>query len=223
MTGSNAPGRQDGAGRQDLGGIARALLLLAVAGGASLASSGFIQRAFPDRPAPRDLLFELLPYVDSARFLTAVAVVAALVLLLIHALREDRHRLHEYIAVLGVMYLLRAAIMLLTPLANAHGEGAFVFPLVQYGMFPSGHSAAVLLCVRLTDPLRAPGLRRVMFALAATVWIALILSRGHYSIDVVGGVLLAYFVDMEWRHGTLFGPVTRWVRSGSFRQDREAG
>lgn len=222
MTGPDAAGPHNGTGRIDPGGVIRALALLAVAGGASLASSGLIQRAFPDRPAPRDLLFEILPFVSSARYLTAVAVFAALALLLIHSLREDRRHLHEHIAVLAVMYLLRAVIMLLTPLANAHGEGAFVFPLVQYGMFPSGHSAAVLLCVRLTDPARAPGLRRLMFGLAATVWIALIVSRGHYSIDVVGGMLLAYFVDMEWRHGRLFGPVTRWVRSGSFRPDQPA-
>lgn len=223
MIGPSAPDPRDGADRMDPGGIIRALTLLAAAGGASLASSGFIQRAFPDRPAPRDLLFEILPYIGSARYLTAVAVFTALALLLIHSLREDRRHLHEHIAVLAVMYLLRAAIMLLTPLANAHGEGAFVFPLVQYGMFPSGHSAAVLLCVRLIDPTRAPGLRRLMLTLAVTVWVALIVSRGHYSIDVVGGVLLAYFVEMEWRHGTLLGPVTRWVRNGSLRRDRAAG
>lgn len=223
MTGPGAPDARDGADRVDLGGVTRALTLLAVAGGASLASSGFIHRAFPDRPAPRDLLFEILPYAGSARYLTAIAVFGALALLLIHSLRQDRGRLHEYIAILAVMYLLRAGIMLLTPLANAHGEGAFVFPLVQYGMFPSGHSAAVLLCVRLTDRARAARLWRLMLTLAVTVWIALIVSRGHYSIDVVGGVLLAYFVDMEWRHGTLLGPVTRWVRSGSFHRDRLAG
>ena len=37
----------------------------------------------------------------------------------------------------------------------------------------------------------------------------LVLAQGHYSIDVVGGLLLAYFVVHTWRCGRLFEPLSR--------------
>jgi membrane-associated phospholipid phosphatase len=37
----------------------------------------------------------------------------------------------------------------------------------------------------------------------------LVLAHGHYSIDVVGGLLLAYFVVTVWQHGRLFEPIKR--------------
>ena len=188
-----------------------ALSLLAVAGVTSLAGSIFIAARYPDRPAPRDTLFELLPYLSSARYLTAVALIAGFALFIVWALRFGRADIPKFIAIFALMYFLRSVIIVLTPLANAHGEGAYVFAMVQNGMFPSGHAAAVFLCFALISAEKSPSLRRLGFALAVTVWVALVVSHGHYSIDVVGGVLLAYFVAMEWEHGRLFNPVKRIV------------
>jgi len=192
-------------------GIVLSLLVLAVAGVASVAGSVYIGTAFPDRPTPRDALFELLPYVSSVRYLTAVALVAAFALFFRYALRFERREIPAFIAIFGLMYLLRAVIMVLTPLGDAQGPGSYVFPFVQHGMFPSGHTAAALLCARLVDRAKAPRLRRVQQALATVVAVALVVSHGHYTIDVVGGALLAYFVEQEWRHGRLFGPVKRLI------------
>lgn len=197
--------------RIDVGRLMISLSLLALAGITSLAGSLFIAARYPDRPTPRDTLFELLPYVNAARYLTAVALVAGFVLFIAWALRSSRADIPRFVAVFALMYLARSVLIVLTPLANSHGEGPFVFPVVQNGMFPSGHAAAALLFVRLTDAARAPNLKRTLLALAVVVWVALVVSHGHYSIDVVGGLLLAYFVDREWTHGSLFGPVKRLV------------
>jgi hypothetical protein len=47
--------------------------------------------------------------------------------------------------------------------------------------------------------------------LAFAEWITLLLAHGHYSIDIAGGVLLAYFVFHEWNSGSVFGPLKRLV------------
>lgn len=196
-------------------GLALSLSLLAIAAAASLGGSWFIAARYPHRPAPRDTLFELLPYVANARYLMAAALALGLALFVRHALVAVPNQLPKLISIFALMYLLRAALICLTPLANAHGEGAFFVPVVQHGMFPSGHSAASLLFVLLTDPRRAPRLRRLLLGLALIVWITLVVAHGHYSIDVVGGLLLAYFCEREWSRGALFDPLKRALGSAA--------
>ena len=101
--------------------------------------------------------------------------------------------------------------MVLTPLASSQGEGPFVFAQQQYGMFPSGHTAAATLLVMLTPAERALRQRRFQQVLLALMCAGLILARGHYSIDVVGGLLLSYFVVQTWRTGRLFAAIKRFT------------
>lgn len=185
------------------------LALLAVAYATSKLSGAYIIAEFPDRPMPRDALFELLPYVSSARYLTAVALFGAFAILAAYVIKVEPHRLPEVLAAFAVMYLLRAFVMAMTPLASSYGDGAFVFPIVQPGMFPSGHSGAATLATMLVDRRKAPRVWMLQAALMWVVWMALIVAHGHYSIDVVGGALLSYFVVSEWRHGRLMDPVKR--------------
>ena len=192
-------------------GLAISVALLASGAAASLAGSGFIAARYPHRVAPHDTLFDLLPYDANARYLMAAALAAGLALFVRHVWVAVPDQLPKILSVFALMYLFRAALVCLTPLANAHGEGTFLFPVVQHGMFPSGHAAASLLFALLTDPRRAPGLRRLLLGLASIVWATLVVAHGHYSIDVVGGLLLAYFCEREWSRGTLFDPLKRVV------------
>lgn len=185
------------------------LMLLATAGLSALNSNRLILARFPDRPYPRDLLFELLPYVSWTRYLTAIALVMGFSLFLYYALRYEPRRIPAFIATFGLMYLFRSAMIVLTPLGSAQGEGAFVFSVQQYGMFPSGHIAASLILVLLTSAERAPVIHRVQMLLAVLELAGLVLAHGHYSIDIVGGLLLAYFIVHVWTDGRLFDPIKR--------------
>lgn len=185
------------------------LTLLAAVGVATLYGNRLILERFADRPYPRDLLFELLPYVGWTRYLTVVALVIGFSLFLYYALRYEPGRIPAFTAIFALMYLFRAAMIVLTPLGSAQGEGAFVFSVQQYGMFPSGHMAASLILVLLTSAARSPVLHRVQTLLAVLQLAGLVLARGHYSIDVVGGLLLAYFVVHVWTDGRLFDPLKR--------------
>ncbi|SDC01065.1 PAP2 superfamily C-terminal [Raineyella antarctica] len=187
--------------------LAVGLLLHALT--ASLLGSALIDSSFPDRPRPDDLLFTLLPYVGAARYLTVVALVGGFGAFLVDTLRRDRTRLPEYISVFALMYLMRAVIMVLTPLGSAQGEGAFVFSQQQFGMFPSGHVAACTLLVMLTPTDRGPWLPGFQQLLLVLMCAGLLLAHGHYSIDVVGGLLLGHFVVHTWRSGRLFARFRR--------------
>lgn len=184
--------------------------LLVLAGVVMEGSSRLLATSFPDAPVVPDTLFGILPYVRDARHVTMIAMIAGGLLFANYTVRVARDRMPEYMAVIAIMYLLRAALVLLTPLAHARGEGPpTAFPLFINGMFPSGHTAAALLFFWLTDAGRAPVLRRAQLALFVVVVAGLLISHGHYSIDIVGGALLAYFVHREWTRGRLFGPLKR--------------
>lgn len=185
------------------------LALLAFVGASTLYANRLILQRFPDRPYPRDLLFEVLPYVSWTRYLTVIALAVGFSLFLYYAVRYEPRRLPAFAAILALMYLFRAAMIVLTPLGAAQGEASFVFSVQQYGMFPSGHMAASLILVLLTSAEYAPALRRVQILLAVLELAGLILAHGHYSIDIAGGLLLAYFIVHVWTEGKLFDPLKR--------------
>ena len=176
---------------------------------ATTLGNSLILERYGDAVRPDDLLFDLLPYVRPARWLTVVALVVGFAAFLSDLVRSGRTaRLPAVGVVFALMYLLRAVIMVLTPLAPAQGDGPFIFSVQNYGMFPSGHVAAVTLLALLTAPDR-PGLRRLQWSMVLLVSAGLLLAHGHYSIDVVGGLLLAFFVVHAFREGRLLAPLAR--------------
>lgn len=188
---------------------ALAVGLLALALIITLLANALILARFPDRPRPNDLLFELLPYVSPIRYLTVAVLVLAFGLFLVGIIRRDPRRLPAAVSIFAIMYLLRAGIIVLTPLASAQGERPFVFSVQQFGMFPSGHVGAATLLVLLTPATPSPASRRLQQILLVATCLTLLLARGHYSIDIVGGLLLGYFVAHAWRTSPVFRPIRR--------------
>lgn len=186
-----------------------ALAILIISGITSAAGNALIAVGFPDRPVPEDLVLRAVgPYLWP-QYVTEIAIIGSLVLLALYLFHCARDTFPEVIALFGVMYIIRSAIMVLTPLANSfRGPGSFgLFPLDQLGMFPSGHIAAALFCVFLIDKGKATAMRHAAVVLLIIQVVALLLSHGHYSIDIIGGALLGYFVFHEWQEGRLFGSV----------------
>lgn len=186
---------------------------LAVTLGAALVSNAVLVTWFPERPKPPDLLFEALPFVSSMQYVADIALLAGFAILLWYGIARRPDRIPEMLALFAVMETLRAFIMMLTPLDSAYLRGATfgLFPIVQYGMFPSGHAASVLLCMLLVSKQDAPRARTALGALVVIECAALILSHAHYSIDVVGGLLLSYFVWHVYDHGRILGWLKRLV------------
>lgn len=179
-----------------------ALGLGALAAVATWLANRVLVAYFSDAPRPADLLFELLPHVYAARWLTVVALASGVGVFLWAILRTSPSRLPAVGTRVAVMYLLRAAMIVLTPLAPAYGDGIFVFAQEQFGMFPSGHVGLITLLAMLT-PADRPGARRFLWSMVAVMVAGLLLAHGHYSIDIVGGLLLAYFVATVTGRGRL--------------------
>jgi len=191
--------------------IVVALGVLATSGLTSFAGNILIMRRFADRPRPDDLILLLVPASRFAQYVTEAAIIGSLVLLAAYVFTRARETFAEVVAIFGVMYLIRSAVMVLTPVASAYaGQGPFgAIPLDQVGMFPSGHAAAAFFAFVLIDGERAPRMRQGALVLMLVQWAALFASHAHYSIDVIGGILLGYFVWREWFQGSVFRPVQR--------------
>jgi membrane-associated phospholipid phosphatase len=189
---------------------ARALVvsfaLLAACFAAARLTSVFIAERFPGRPMPPDLLFQLLPYVPWTQYLTDLALYVEALLLFWYLFRGRLRQFPQMAAMFSIMHLSRAAITTLTPLAGPLGNGAFygLIHVTQNGEFPSGHVGGAVILYLFVNASDAPRLKWVMLALAIVECVSLLLSHGHYSIDIVGGILLAYFVYHEFTSGKLF-------------------
>jgi membrane-associated phospholipid phosphatase len=158
-----------------------------------------IQWMYPDRPIVPDIVFSLTPEIPWLAYTTDPILAAAFALFLVQALKIDRERFPYYIFSIAVLYFSRAFLMVLTPLGRPTGNldsyGILSFTgILQHGMFPSGHQMLISLCWFLIDGTEVPRLKRAAGVLTALEAIALLLSRGHYSIDIVGGVLVSWFI-----------------------------
>jgi len=184
----------------------KTLLSIAVLVGSTFASfalNELIQWLYPDRPIVPDLLFTLLPEVRALGFVSEPFVFVSIVLLLWYMFRHDRRHLPFYFFTVGIGYALRSVLIVLTPLGRPTGAidtsgAAILLGIRQYGMFPSGHTMLVAAIFFLIDGKRHPGFKWATGLACVAEMIVLLLCRGHYSIDIVGGVALAYLVVVTW-------------------------
>jgi membrane-associated phospholipid phosphatase len=173
------------------------IALLAGAGVFCFAVSQLIQHLYPERPVVPDLLFTLLPDIPFLAYLTDPLMAAAVALILVYAFTRGRRHLPYYFFSVGAAYLARGVLMALTPLGRPTGNldsyGIFrVINLKQHGMFPSGHVTLAAAIFFLIDGKRHPGCKLAAGLLGLAEMVTLILSRGHYTIDIAGGVMVGY-------------------------------
>ncbi len=183
-------------------GRRKTLVGIVVLVGASVfcfAMSELIQWLYPDRPIVPDLLFTVFPDIPVLAFVSDPIMIAAIVLLFRYLFGHDRVHLPYYFFTVGILYVFRGLLMVLTPLGRPTGNMdsygvSVVVNLKQHGMFPSGHTMLAMAIYYLIDGKGHPGFKRAAGLLALAEMVTLILSRGHYSIDVAGGVMLSYIV-----------------------------
>jgi membrane-associated phospholipid phosphatase len=192
--------------------FAVAAAIMALSGILETITSNAIQSLYPDRPKPPDLLFQLLPHLAWMQFVVEAIYIGGAVLLGVWAFRrENRRKIPEYIALFGLMEVFRAIIMIFTPLAAPY-DAATHFSAVSgvrnWGEFPSGHAATMLLFYLIIDKDEAPGIKTALLWMNVAEIFALLMSHSHYSIDIVGGLLLGYFVYYEYYRGRMFA----WLR-----------
>ena len=109
------------------------------------------------------------------------------------------------LSVLAAFAILRALILPLTPLTNPFPYPGAFSPFSHFnagGAFPSGHAGFAILFFLLI-PWKEKKLKYTALFTALLTGFFMIISRGHYTIDVVGGILLGYaayrMMDYFWK------------------------
>jgi hypothetical protein len=190
--------------RQALGNKLSLLSFLAfgLAAASWLPANELIHLLYPDRPIVPDLLFTLLPDLPWLSYLSEPLIAGSIIILILQAFWIDRDRLPYYFFVLAVLYFSRAFLMVLTPLGRPTGNlssyGIFESTgLLQHGMFPSGHQMLACTAYLLVRGNVARRLSQLALGLALAQALVLILSRGHYSIDIIGAALVSWFIAQK--------------------------
>lgn len=172
--------------------------------------SSLIATNFADRPMVPDLLFRVTPYVPWLQYVSDLANVVGPLLLGWYVFRGHVRRLPYVILAFALAELARGFLIILTPLGGPLGNGAEygLTSIIQNGQFPSGHMIVATLSWLLIDRKAMPMLSKILFINLAVEALALILSRGHYSIDIVGGVMVAILtylaiVRLEEQHASI--------------------
>lgn len=176
--------------------IALGLVVAAIA--VNVGINGLIPELFPNRPVVEDLLFRLTPTVFSLQYIVDAIVVLSSLIVAWYGLRVKPVEFSFIVSVFAVAELLRGVLMILTPIGPSFPSmqyGLTTYP--QYGQFPSGHTVIVMVAYLVVDGSTAPRIKNLLLGLALLEILSLILSRGHYSIDIVGGFFVAYLTYRE--------------------------
>lgn len=162
----------------------------------------FLRSHFPDPPRPPDLLLDAIP--ETAAFVTVGEILSMVLLALVLWVLRERHFVDgpELLFRVGMMFWIRGYVILLTPLAQIqppadhYAADHLIAQTFYHGMFFSGHTASAFIQAM---HFRGHRLQPLMLLLAAGIALSLIASHSHYTIDVVGGWFVAYFVvNFDW-------------------------
>lgn len=170
-------------------------------------SSAVIFHNFKNLPYADDLFFKLVPYSAVAQYFADGAVVLGVSISLFLSVRYPKYA-NKVIFSYAVMWTVRAILNMLTPLGDPSGDQmtyGFLETIPLLGMFPSGHIASIMLGFWWAMRLNQRRLGYLALLLAVIETFALWSSRGHYTIDIVGGVALSYFavlwvnmIEQKW-------------------------
>jgi len=176
--------------------FALSVAVLLVGGMTVLTADYLIKTYFPNRLILEDLMFRVLPYWPGLSTIADGLVVMGMLLIGVFS-RGKISRLSMVFFSFGFMMLCRGLLNLVTPLGDPSGDVEVYGFLERYplvGMFPSGHTTSLVLEYLLIKDWAIGKRWELLFIVLILLEIfTLLATHGHYSIDIVGGVILGYF------------------------------
>lgn len=172
-------------------GILWAVMILTL-----LANIDFLNTHYGDAPRPDDLILDRLEETtDHVEFGELVGTIGSA--LMIFAMWQERfRRVPKLLMLIALMYMLRGFVIPLTPLgqiqppAETYPESDFIAQNFYFGMFFSGHTAAAWIQVFF---IKGHPLRPLAYVGGIIQMYTLIASHQHYTVDLFGGLIVAYF------------------------------
>jgi hypothetical protein len=149
-----------------------------------------------DLPGLPDLILDHLPYWDIDYVYDIFMLIASAIFTVYVVHKRHYDKIPYYLLLGGTFQILRAVFIILTPLGNPPlfdgTSGLFNgFAKYELGMYPSGHTGIVFLFFLLTKN----RYYKIMFFICILIIIAaFFFARGHYSIDVLSGIIFAYAI-----------------------------
>jgi hypothetical protein len=175
-------------------------LLVAVAGAALNFASQTYLHNYMDKgktlPMLSDLILDNLPVIDLSLIydLFCLVIFAIVAIYIVH--KKDYNRFPYILLLCGIFFIVRGIFIVLTPFGNPpefQGSDPLFngWSKFELGVYPSGHVGnSFLLLLLVNDKIYKFIL---MFCLLVII-IALFLSHGHYSIDMLSGFFFAYAI-----------------------------
>jgi len=159
---------------------------------------------YPDPPQPPDLILDALPQSDTYIVIGEAMSTLQFLLVFVFMLtsRERFRQLPALASLLILMFIIRGFVITLTPLGQMqppsenYSPDHWIAQNYYHGMFFSGHTASALIQVMFFHRFKMRGVRLswVLLPLSALQIFSLLGSHQHYTIDIVGGIFVAYFI-----------------------------
>ena len=157
---------------------------------------GYTNKIYPNLVVGPDVFFRILPFVNLSVFLDIFSIMGPIIFLIFIFVKKMERKIPYYAMIIGFFYLIRSFFIYLTPLANPFplgGWGLGLFPVG--GMFPSGHVGVLfLMFLLIKEESNAKYWALTLLLLVILEGAFMIFSRGHYSIDVFGAILVVYAI-----------------------------
>ena len=154
-----------------------------------------IYKAYPNLQVATDFLFLHIPFINILWIADLILLLASTSFLIFMFSKKRIKNFPLYATVIGIYNLLRAIFIYLTPLGNPHptpGLGLAFLP--SGGMFPSGHVGAMFLFFLFALEDKSKHWSIYFIILLVFEIISMVLSRGHYTIDMIGALFIAFTV-----------------------------
>lgn len=147
-------------------------------------------------PMLSDLILDNLPVIDLSLIYDLFCLVIFIIVAIYIVHKKDYNRLPYILLLCGIFFIVRGIFIVLTPFGNPpefQGSDPLFngWSKFELGVYPSGHVGnSFLLLLLVNDKIYKFIL---MFCLLVII-IALFLSHGHYSIDMLSGFFFAYAI-----------------------------
>jgi len=146
-------------------------------------------------PILSDLILDNIPYLEISWMYDTFSAIAFIFTAIYVIHKRKIKSLPYFIFLFGIFMVLRGVFVILTPFGNPvdfKGSKSIFNGFAKYdlGLYPSGHTGSTFLYA-----LFAKGIYRwIIGFFCLIIIISLFLARGHYSIDIISGILFSYAI-----------------------------
>jgi hypothetical protein len=147
-------------------------------------------------PVLSDMILDKLPVINISLIYDIFAIIPIVLAVVYIINKRDYNRIPFIFLMIGIFYIVRGIFIVLTPFGNPpmfNGSDPLFHGFANYelGVYPSGHAGNVFLILLLINN---KVYKWVIGICLIVVILALFLTHGHYSIDILSGLFFAYAI-----------------------------